>query len=150
MFVVNYDEARELKPAGKYEVLIDHIEQTQTKKGTPCISIKLKIREDVENPAKSGYLFVQLYRKKEPSEAEESIGGYSIAQLQAWCKAAGVANGTAFGGLDDILKALIFKPVLVEMKHEEYNGRTNERVNNFPEPTKHLLFTEITDEDVPF
>lgn len=171
-FTVDHSQASELKPEGKYEVIVDKMKPSFTRKNTPCLNLVLTIRNDVSNPA-GGKLFTSLYKKKEPTAADRAVDGYSAAQIQAWCKAARIENGRRFESLEELCAALTGALVRVQLQHEEYNGRTMERVGPWPEQTaypdcKHQGvnraqfqtlpdtvtaqdFTELeNDEDVPF
>lgn len=160
-FSVNHEEAAavEMKPAGDYECVVCDARQTTTTKGTPVISIKLAIRTDVPNPA-TGILFHNLWMKKEPTAADNACEGYSAKQIQSLSKAAGLPNGKNYPSIEAWCADLLTKPVRATLEHEEYNGRTIERVKwvnetQFPKVADPAMqdFTELPDEaigDVPF
>ena len=133
-FTVDHSQASELKPEGKYEVIVDKMKPSFTRKNTPCLNLVLTIRNDVSNPA-GGKLFTSLYKKKEPTAADRAVDGYSAARIQAWCKAARLENGRRFESLEELCAALTGALVRVQLQHEEYNGRTMERVGPWPEQT---------------
>lgn len=136
-FTVDHTQTNELKPVGRYEVIIDKVQERFTTKNTPYLNFTLTIRNDVQNPVKSGKMFAALYKKKQPTAADQAVNGYSAPQMQAWCKAAQIANGRRFENLSEVCEALTGALVIVQLKHEDYNGRTYERVDSFPEPTNY-------------
>lgn len=136
-FTVDHSRTNELKPAGKYEVIVDKVVERYTKNNTPYLNFTFTIRNDVENPVKGGKLFGALYKKKQPTAADLAVDGYSMAQVQTWCKAAKFANGRNFENLAQVCEALVGALVIVQVKHEEYNGKMYERVDSLPEPTNH-------------
>lgn len=168
-FTVNHNEVNDyqLKPEGDYECIIEKMKPGVTKKGTACINLVLVIRNDVQNPVKGGKLFDSLYKKKDPSPADQAMEGYSAAQIQRWCKAARIENGRHFESLEEMCAALEGALVRVNVKHEKQEGyKPRERVGfaaetRFPE-CKHqyrntsaapnVEFTEMPDDDadVPF
>lgn len=137
MFTVNHSQTNDLKPEGTYEVIVDKVSERYTKNNKPYINLILTIRNDVNNPVKGGKLFAALYKKKEPTQADLSVDGYSAAQIQAWCKAANFENGRNFESLKAVCDALQGALVRVQVTHDEYNGTVRERVENFPIATNH-------------
>ena len=137
MFTVNHSQANSLKPEGIYEVIVDKASEKYTKSNKPYINLILTIRNDVNNPVKGGKLFAALYKKKEPTQADLSVDGYSVAQIQAWCKAANFENGRRFESLKDVCDALQGALVRVQVTHNEYNGNKSEQVGNFPSATNY-------------
>ena len=57
------------------------------------------------------------------------VEGYSFDQLMQVCEACGIPAGTNFESLEDILDKISWKPVLCRLKHDEYNGKQQEKVH---------------------
>lgn len=163
-FTVDHKAVNEydLKPEGEYEVIIEKMKPSFTRKNTPCINFVLAIRTDTDNPVKGGKLFDSLYKKKDPSQADLAVDGYSAAQLQRWCKAARIENGRQFASMEELCQALVGAPVRVTVKHEEAPGYPKRERVSFPTESKFpnvqttapAGFTELPPadpaDDVPF
>lgn len=133
-FRANQSEAIQqstIKPEGDYECLIIDIDEYTTKNGSTGLHIKMVIRNDVDQTYKNGYIFHTLWKRKEPTEADNQVKGYSFGQVMALGKAAGLPDGKDYDSLEQFCDELIKKPMRVTLKHEEYNGKTQERVSWF-------------------
>ena len=139
-FRSNQSEAAQgnvIKPEGKYECVIAKIERRTTKNGANGINFSLVVRNDIESQQyKNAYIFHTIWRKKEPNDLDKQVEGFNYAQLMAMGKAAKLPDGKDYENLDEYLKDLNGKCLLVTLKHQEYNGSEQERVN-FMEETKH-------------
>lgn len=139
-FKFNSEEATQgngVKPEGKYECIINRIEKRTTKNGAEGINFSLVIRNDIDGQKyKNAYLFHTIWKKKEPTTADMQVEGYNFGQLMAMGKAGGLDEGKDYENLDEYLKDLNGKCILATLKHEEYNGKTQERVS-FVEETKY-------------
>ena len=126
-----------IKPEGNYECIITKIEKRTTRNGAEGINFSFVIRNDIENQKyKNAFLFHTIWKKKEPTKADMQVEGYNFGQLMAMGKAAGLDEGKDYENLDEYLKDLDGKCILVTLKHEEYNGQTQERVS-YVNPTKY-------------
>ena len=131
-FTNDYSQAQDfsgVKPEGDYEVLIVKAEEKQTKNGKTGLNLKMVIRNDVDQKFQNGYLFHTLWKRKEPTAADLQVNGYGFGQVMALGKAAGLPDGKDYASLAYFLADLIMKPVRVRLKHEEYNGTVQERVD---------------------
>ena len=146
-FKSNWNEATQgnsIKPEGDYECLIAKVEEkeynTTDSNGNKIVKNKLNIsmiiRNDVEQNYKNGYIFDTLWKKKEPTNADLQVKGYSYGQIMALGKAAGLPDGKEYDSLEQFCGELVNKPMRVTIKHEEYNGKTQERVS-WRNPTKY-------------
>lgn len=127
-----------IKPAGDYECLIARAEErTYTKNGKDktCLNIRFLIRNDVEQNYKNGYIFHTLWKRNEPTENDKQVKGYGFNQVMALGKAAGLPDGKEYESLEQFCGELINKPIRATIKHEEYNGKMQERVS-WLNPTK--------------
>ena len=134
-----------LKPEGDYEVLIVKAEERQTKNGKLGLNISMVIRNDVEQSYQNGYIFHTLWKRREPTAADMQVNGYGFGQVMALGKAAKLPDGKDYPNLEAFLADLVGKPVLVTLKHEDYNGQKQERVHylvpsEFPE-VRHVMKT---------
>lgn len=130
-FKNNYAEADmgNIKPEGNYECLIQKIEERTTRNGATGLNISMVIRNDVEQKFKNGFIFHTLWKRREPTELDKQVNGYGFSQVMALGKAAGLPDGKDYESLIEFCNDLINRPVLVNLKHEEYNGKMQERVN---------------------
>lgn len=130
-FTTNYDDVESgILPEGLYECVIKSASMNVTKKGTEYFDVRLVIRNDVSQKFSNRYIFHSLWKKKEPSEADMQVDGFSFAQIMALAKAAQLPAGKSYAGLNEMGKDLIGQPVRVTIEHSTNpnNGQTNERV----------------------
>ena len=84
-FGTNYDDipqgGNELVPEGDYECIIVNAEIRKTQNGKYKVAFSLVIRNDVDQECKNRYLFVDVWRKREPSPSDEQVEGFNFAQL---------------------------------------------------------------------
>lgn len=144
-FKANQNEATQqssIKPEGDYECLIAKISErkyTKNENGVDvekcCLNIAMVIRNDIQQNYKNAYIFHTLWKRKEPTEADKQVNGYGFGQVMALGKAAGLPDGKEYDSLQQFCEELVSKPLRVTLKHEEYNGKTQERVS-WLNPTK--------------
>ncbi len=137
-FKNNYAEAdmgNNIKPEGDYECIIQKIEERTTRNGATGLNISMVIRNDVEQKFRNGFIFHTLWKRREPTEMDKQVNGYGFGQVMALGKSAGLPDGKDYESLTEFCNDLINKPVRVNLKHEEYNGKMQERVN-YLNPTK--------------
>lgn len=130
-FKSNYENVSQgtLKPEGDYECIIQKIEERTAQSGKQNLNISLVIRNDVQQGFKNGIIFHTIWKKKEPSQLDEQVKGYNFNQIMALGKAAQLPEGRDYDTLNDFCEDLVNRPVKVRLKHEEYNGKTYERVH---------------------
>lgn len=137
-FKVNFDEAvsYDIKPEGEYECIITDIKEKQTKNGAMGLNFSLIIRNDVPGQKfGNSYLFYTIWKKREPTASDRAVNGYNFGQLMALGNAAAMTNGKEYDTLEDYLKDLLKHCIRVTLRHEEYNGKKQERINEVS-PTK--------------
>ena len=139
-FNVNYSKAQQgdgIKPEGYYEVIIHRAEEKTTPNGKRKISFRLIIRNDVEQGYKNGYIFHDIWAKtpEKLTPDDEAVGGYNFAQLMAVAEAAKLPQDKEYANLAALLSDMVDKPICVNLYHDTYNGKTNEKVKGIY-PTK--------------
>lgn len=118
-----------LKPEGDYEVIIVKAEEKVTQNsGKTFLNLSMVIRNDVQQAYQNGYIFHSLWKRKDPTEADMQVNGYSFGQIMALGKAAKLPDGKNYAGLEEFLRDLIDKPVRVHLVHDTYNDKTRESV----------------------
>lgn len=129
-FSTNYDDTQDfdLIPVGKYEVIIQKIEEWTTKKGATGLNLTLVIRNDVEQKYKNRRIFHTLWKRKEPTQADMQVQGYSFDQIMALAKAVGLPSGKNYEDVYKLCDDLKGRIMRVTVAHEEYNGDTREIV----------------------
>lgn len=146
-FSTNYDDVNdfELVPEGDYEVVIRNIEERTTKNGATGLNLSLVIRNDVEQKCKDRYLFCTYWKRREPTQADMQVQGYSFKQIMRLAKSAKLPSGKAYENVQELCKDLMKRPLRVTVEHEmnDYNGRLRENIryineSNFPE-CKHVF-----------
>lgn len=136
-------EQGSIKPEGVYECIIASAEERVTKNGAKGLNLALVIRNDVEQKFKNGYIFHTLWKRKSPTAEDMQVNGYGFGQVMALGKAAGLTDGKEYAGLEDFIADLMKRPVRVTLKHDEYNGKIQEKVDYlnptaFPE-VRHVM-----------
>lgn len=133
-FGTNYDDipqgGGELVPEGFYECIITNAEIRQTQNGKYKVGFMLTIRNDIQQPCANRVLFLDIWRKREPTEADEQVDGFNFAQLMAVSRAAQIPSGQSFESLEQFLQALTGRLLIAEVRHEEYNGKPQVRVDS--------------------
>ena len=128
-FSTNYDDlGSSLLPEGKYECIVKDAFPSETRKGTPYLDIRLVIRNDVEQKYQNKYIFHSIWKKKEPSEQDKQVDGYSFKQLMSLANASGLPSGKSYASVEELCKDFVGKCVNAETEHDEYDGKTNVRV----------------------
>lgn len=137
-FRTNTSKAQEggntLKPEGDYEVIVDTAEVTRTQSGKDKINVVYVIRNDVEQAYQNGLIFESIWKKKNPNEDDQNIGGFDYGRLMAIADAAKLPDGKEYAGLDDFLAELKGKPLRVHLYHDDYNDKWYEKIDRH-EPT---------------
>lgn len=133
-FKANHDKATQgefsIKPEGDYEVIIKGIEEKTTNNKKTGLNFRFLIRNDVSGQRfGNSYLFHTLWKMKAPSELDKQVEGYSYGQIMNLGKSAALPDGKDYENLTEYCKDLIDKCVRVTVKHEEYNGKLQERIS---------------------
>lgn len=130
------DSGNGIKPEGVYECIITKVEERQTKSGAWGLSFSLVIRNDVGQRYGNSYLFHTIWKKREPTANDLAVKGYNFGQLMAMGRAARLPDGKDYDTLEQYCGDLVKKCVRVTVKHEEWNGKPQERVTD-PQPSKY-------------
>ena len=126
-----------LVPQGNYETVVTNAEIRQTKNGKYKVGLTLTIRNDIQQDCQNRVLFIDIWRKREPTPADEQVDGFNFAQLMAVSRAAQIPSGQSFESLEQFLQALCGRCLIATVKHETYNGETTAKVDPLgTEPTK--------------
>lgn len=143
-FSTDYTEVSsfDLIPKGEYEVIIKSIEERTTQNGATGLNLTLVIRNDVEQKFQNRFIFHTLWKRKEPTQADMQVQGYSFKQIMSLAKAADLPSGKSYETVNDLCKDLVSHVIRVTLDHEKYNGEDRERVKfmnqtRFPE-CKHV------------
>lgn len=78
--------------------------------------------------------------EKEPSPDDLQVQGYGFGQVMQLAKAAGLTDGKEYESVYELCGDLMNRVIRAKVVHEEYNGKTNERVHyvnksDFPDCT---------------
>lgn len=157
-FSTNYDNMNDygLVPAGDYEVVIRNAEARSTQKGAQKLGFSLVIRNDVEQGCQNRFLFLDIWKKKEPNAQDMQVQGYNFVQLMQLARCAKLPNGKAYDTVEELCRDLIGKPLRVTVTHNTYNGKTSEKidqlkgvnVSKFPE-CRHVMKEKTNPIDIP-
>ena len=119
-----------IKPEGDYEVIIKGIEEKTTRNNKTGLNMKLLIRNDVPGQKfGDGFLFHTFWKRKEPTELDMQVEGYSYGQIMNLGKAARLPDGKNYENLGEYCADLIDKCIRVTLKHGEYNGKPKEEIS---------------------
>ncbi|SHF14016.1 Protein of unknown function [Tissierella praeacuta DSM 18095] len=130
MFTINHDEAMDTSviEEGIYEVLVVKAFEDVSKNGSIFINLHLVVRNDVDQKYKNKYIFASIWQNKE-------TGQYHSGMINTVAKSLKIENGKRFNSLQELLDDFLNKTARVTVKHEEYNGKTYERVQSW-EPSR--------------
>lgn len=131
-FGTNYEnipQGGSLVPEGNYECIITNAEIRQTRNGKYKVGFMLTIRNDIQQDCQNRVLFIDIWRKREPTPADDQVDGFNFAQLMAVSRAAQIPSGQSFESLEQFLQALCGHCLLATVKHETYNGETTAKVD---------------------
>ncbi len=145
-FSTDYSEVKggyELIPEGEYEVVIRNIEEKTTEKGSVGLNLSLVVRNDIEQNCKDRYIFHTLWKRKEPTQADMQVQGYSFNQLMHLAKAVNLPSGKSYETVQQLCADMLKRPLRVTVVHGEWNGKVRAEVkytnaSNFPD-CKHVF-----------
>lgn len=141
--------------AGTYEVYIEMAEERPTNSGRKQLSVKLKIRDDVQQKFKNRVLFLNIFQKKPENmkELDKQVGGYIYAHLYQLLDATGLLGQSSdFDSISDICKALRGRELRVVVHHEVYNGMLRARIDQLKgvlESDADVIYDEETTTEPP-
>lgn len=156
-FQVNHDEAIDMSliEEGEYEVIVAKAFEDATPNGAVFINLHLQVRNDIDQKYKNRYIFASIWQSKQ-------TGQYHPGMLNTIAKALRIENGKTYNSLEELLNDFIHRTARVKVVHEEYNGKTYERVKSW-EPSRfdvcnHVFktsdipagFVEVEDGNIPF
>lgn len=153
-FATNYSEVNsyDLIPEGNYEAMILTVQERTTKNGSVGLNVRFVIRNDVEQKYKNRSIFHTLWKRKNPTAADEQVQGYSFNQVMQLAKAANLPSGKNYETLEELCADLIGKAMCITVKHDDYNDREFEIVtfmkeSAFPE-CHHTVKTAVSSDTV--
>ena len=153
-FSTNYSDISdfELIPKGEYEVIITKIEERTTQNGATGLNFTLVIRNDVEQACKNRLIFLTLWKRKEPTQADLQVQGYSFKQVMQLAKAVRLPAGKSYETVYKLCNDLVNRVMRVTIGHREYNGKIYEDVkymieSKFPD-CRHTVKSAVTAETV--
>ncbi len=153
-FSTNYEDVNDfdLIPKGEYEVILTKIEERTTQKGATGLNFTLVIRNDVEQKYQNRCIFHTLWKRKEPTQADMQVQGYSFTQIMQLAKAVRLPDGKSYETVYNLCDELGGRVMRVTVGHREYEGRTYEEVkymneSQFPE-CRHTFKTAVTSDTV--
>lgn len=119
-FATNYENLNdnEILPVGSYEVIIKSAVPAETKSGKSMLDIRMVVRNDVEQKYKNRYIFHSLWKRKEPTQMDMQVDGYSFKQLMSLAKAVRLPSGKDYATVDDLCKDFVNKVCKVDIIHE--------------------------------
>lgn len=153
-FSTNYEDVQDfdLIPKGEYEVIITRIEERTTQNGATGLNFTLVIRNDVQQGCQNRCIFHTFWKRKEPSQADLSVQGYSFKQVMQLAKAVRLPAGKNYETIYKLCDDLSGRVMRVTVGHREYNGNTYDEVKymnetKYPE-CKHTFKSAVTNDTV--
>lgn len=172
-FTTDYEDNK-LLPEGAYECIIKRAFVNATQGGSLYFSVRLIVRNDVPQKYQNRNIYHAIWQKRPENQTtdDKKVDGYSFKQLMSLAQSAGLPKGKSYETLDDMGKDLEGKCVLVTTYHDEYNGKTSDKVKwvnetkypdchhqmkeNNPQPQSRLdddidkMIDVTSDDDLPF
>lgn len=153
-------------PKGEYEMVIDSVQERATKSGAESLQIKLVVRNDLDNTNElqkkyhNRVVFNDNWKRKATNQ-------YDMDNFQYILEACQIPEGQKINDMDDFIKLLTGKPVLVyvNQRENEYDGKKtvdnqvapwNYKQTKFPQlqhkfkKDKPAEKIEVGNEDLPF
>lgn len=130
-FSTNYEDVTGdygILPEGDYEVIIRNIEERTTKSGATGLNLSLVVRNDINQKYKDRYIFYTLWKRKEPTQADMQVQGYSFKQVMRLAKSAKLPNGKSYESIQDMCSDLMHRTLKVNVEHRGWNGKQQENV----------------------
>lgn len=153
-FNTNYEDIQDfnLIAKGEYEVIITRIEERTTQSGARGLNFTLVIRNDVDQKFKNRSIFHTLWKRREPTQSDMQVQGYSFKQIMQLAKAVRLPAGKSYETVYSLCDDLANRVMRVTVGHREYNGKTYEEVKfmnetQFPE-CKHVFKTAVTNNTI--
>ena len=150
-FTTDYTDVKDnygLIPEGQYEVIIKKIEERTTQNGATGLNLTFVIRNDVEQKHQNRCIFHTLWKRKDPTDADKQVQGYSFKQIMILAKSAALPSGKVYENVHALCADLVNRVIRVTIAHDEYNGNKREVVkytnaSQFPE-CKHVYKESVT------
>jgi hypothetical protein len=103
---------------GEYEVIVTKAEVTKAKtSGNPMIKVQATIRDDVGQDFQKRILFDNIV-----------FADNTIWKGQQVLKALDIPDGTEINSIEEFAELISYKAAKMKVKHEEYQGKINERI----------------------
>lgn len=143
-----------LLPKNNYEMIIKSVQEKATKNGKESLQIDLQVRDDLDKalPETNG-----KYHKRIVFNPfwKRDINGqyqYDMTHFQYVLEAVGIPAGTKLASVEDFIKAIVNKPVLVyvDQQENEYNGETTTQNTVAPWGYKQTKFPTVANQADPF
>lgn len=135
-------------PVGDYECIVSATEMKVASSGNTMIKVTLTVREDVEQKGQKRNFFDNLV-----------VQDNMMWKFNQVAKAAQLAEGEDVDTPEEFAAAILYKPVIIRNKHEQYNGENQDRVASWKvsnlEGSGSVMAgvdgsIEISDDDLPF
>lgn len=154
MFTTDYSQVNDgnvLLPEGEYEVIFRSVDEGVSKKGYPNINVAMVVRNDIEQQYKNKYVWDTLMQKKDKTQADLSVGGYSYKRIQQLSKGAGLPNGKSYANIAEWCEEFTNRCARVTVYHETYEEKTRAKVKWYNETKypncKHIWKSADDDEE---
>lgn len=107
-------------PVGEYEVVISEVKIDKSKAGNDMVKLTLTVRDNVDQPGQKRKFFDNMV-----------VTEKAMFRFHQLIQALGFEQGHEFPTLVDFAKAIQFKNVRLKNKHEEYEGKQQDRVHYY-------------------
>lgn len=99
---------------GEYECIISKVETAESSNGNQMLKVTLTVRDDVSQEGGKRKIFDNIVFTEK-----------AMFKVNQFANAVGIEGA---GNLDEFASQALYKPVRIKNKHEEYNGKTNDKV----------------------
>ena len=134
----NFDKKPEkqefsLIPCGEYEVFVETAEERPTKSGRFQLSVRLKIRDDIQQSCQNRCLFLNIFQKtpEKLTDEDRQVGNYNYSHLYHLLDVTDIlTSGKEFEDMGDICRLLAGRELRVTVYHEKgTDGVIREKIN---------------------
>lgn len=120
----NLDEVHDVPVStGWHQVTVEQTEAKLSKKDHPQIFFLSRISDEADEDFNRTIIWNLTF--------DGNMGGFNMKRVRRFCEAAGIPLTLDYASYEAMAEDMINREVMVEVKHQEYEGETQARVNKW-------------------